>query len=48
MKVGCIFVLQTYLITFCYDKFAKSFSCSIKSCTACENQLDILHYNKQL
>ena len=48
MKDGCVFALLTYLITFCYAKFAMSFSCGIKSRTACENQLYIPHYNKQL
>ena len=48
LKGGCAFALLTCLVTFCYAKFAMSFSRGIKSCTACENQLDVPHYNKQL
>ena len=48
MKDGCVFALLTCLITFCYAKFAMSFSRGIKSRTACENQLDIPHYNKKI
>ena len=48
MKDSCVFALWTCLVTFCYAKFAMSFSRATKSRTACENQLDIPHYNEQL
>ena len=48
MKGGCVFALLTCVITFCHANFAMSFSRGIKSRKACENQLDVPHYNKQL
>ena len=47
MKDGYVFALLTCWITFCYVKFAVSFSRGIKSHTACETQLDVPHHNKQ-
>ena len=43
MKGGCVFALLTCVITFFHAKFAMSFRR-----TACENQRDVPHFNKQL